>query len=146
MNTYKLKLKVHTQKLARIFGVLLLVIMAGMISPLGFQKASSAEVLSVNVGLVIDESGLANDWNQLIYQGLLDAQTDFGVVGTLYNTTSPADYESNLQQCIDDVNDLCISGGYLLLDVTEKLAQENPSQKFTIVDSAFFDNGLREHP
>jgi basic membrane protein A len=139
MNTYKLKLKVHTKKLARIFGVLLLVIMAGMISPLGFQNASSAEVLSVNVGLVIDESGLANDWNQLIYQGLLDAQTDFGVVGTLYTATSPSDYESKLQQCIDDVNDLCISGGYLLLDVTEKLAQENPSQKFAIVDSAFFD-------
>jgi basic membrane lipoprotein Med (substrate-binding protein (PBP1-ABC) superfamily) len=87
------------------------------------------------VGLVTDgpteEDG---GFNWLSYQGLERAQSDLGVVGTVYTSTDSADYGPNLQQCVDEGNDLCISVGFGMAEATLTSAQANASTDFAIVD------------
>jgi basic membrane protein A len=73
------------------------------------------------------------------YQGLLRAEADFGVTGTVYTPTTPAEYEVELHQCVTDGNQLCIGVGFLLTDAVLAAAQNNPGTKFLIID-ATYDN------
>ena len=88
-----------------------------------------------DIGLVFEEGGLADKgWNWLGYQGLLRAEIDFGVVGTVYTPTNPAGYEYKLQQCVNEGNELCISVGFTMADATMNVATNNPGTKFAILD------------
>lgn len=103
----------------------------------GFEKADAN---TYKVGLVLDESGLTSPYNLLAHQGLLRAQSDFGITGTVFTATGPTDYEPQLQACIDYSNDLCIAVGFLFQEVTTELAQQNPSQHFAIIDPGWLVN------
>ena len=90
----------------------------------------------VAVGLVTDEATLADmGWNWLAYQGLLRAEAELGVVGTVYTSTSGADYEPNLQQCVTDGNDLCLAVGFLMTGAVSNIAPNYPTTDFAIVDA-----------
>jgi len=87
------------------------------------------------IGLVTEVGGLADKgYNWLSYQGLLQAENDFGVVGTVYTPTSSADYEYELQQCVNEGNELCISVGFTMAGATMNVAANNPGTKFAILD------------
>ncbi len=87
------------------------------------------------VGLVVDEGTLDDNWfNGLSYQGLLRAEAELGVTGTVYTSASTADYEPNLLQCVDDGNALCLSVGFRLVDATAAVAAGNPGTRFAIAD------------
>jgi basic membrane protein A len=90
---------------------------------------------TLTVGLVPVETGV-NDmgFNWLTYQGVLRAESELGVVGTVYTPTNDAEYELKLQQCVDDGNDLCIANSWLLSDATVNVATANPGTRFEIVD------------
>jgi basic membrane protein A len=70
----------------------------------------------------------------MAYQGLLQAETDFGVVGTVYTPTGTEDYANQLQQCVVDGNELCITVGFLFMDATYNAALSYPLVNFAIVD------------
>jgi basic membrane protein A len=92
----------------------------------------------IHVGLVTDVAGLNdNAFNWSSYQGLLRAESELGVVGTVYTSTTSADYETNLNQCAMDGNDLCISVGFLTSDAIMNAAQTYSNTKFAIVDEIF---------
>lgn len=86
------------------------------------------------VGLVTDEGTLADTFNWLSYQGLVRAENELGVTGTVYTSTSSAQYGPNLQQCVDDGNDLCISVGFWTAEAISTTAATNPGTSFSIVD------------
>ncbi|MGD1992925.1 MAG: BMP family ABC transporter substrate-binding protein, partial [Anaerolineae bacterium] len=87
------------------------------------------------VGLVTDEVTLADrSFNWLTYQGLLRAEAELDVVATVYTSTSSADYAPNLQQCVYDGNDLCLSVGFLTADAIWAAALDNLATSFAIVD------------
>ena len=101
-------------------------------------STDSAHANTVSVGLVTDENTLADQgWNWTSYQGLLRAESELGVVGKVYTSTSAADYEPNLQQCVNDGNNLCISVGFLMANATWNMAQANSTVDFAIVDYAY---------
>ena len=95
-------------------------------------KLPSAAVGLVTDGPAVDDAAFA--W--MAYQGLLRAQMELGVAGTVYTSTSSADYGPNLQQCVDDGNDLCIGVGWAMTDATVAAAQANPATLFAIIDVA----------
>ena len=122
-------------RLARRWGLVgvlvgLVILAAAVIGAAGVQSQAVA------VGLVFDNPAGAVDksFNQMAYQGLLQAEADLGVVGTIYTPTSEADYEPLLEQCVDDGNDLCLSVGYLMAGATWDAAAANPGVDFAIVD------------
>jgi basic membrane protein A len=92
----------------------------------------------VAVGFVPDEAGVSdNGFNELSYQGLLRAESEMGVIGSVYTPTHSGEYEPKLQQCVDEGNDLCIAGGWLLTDATSNVANANLGTSFSIVDTSF---------
>jgi basic membrane protein A len=121
-------------------GAVLLAATAALVVLLAVSTSARAGTTAVGVGLVTDEATLADmGINWFSYQGLLRAESELGVVGTVYTSTSPADYEPNLQQCADDGNDLCISVWLSTAEAISNTAPANPATSFAIVDVEFED-------
>ncbi|MEW5828230.1 MAG: BMP family ABC transporter substrate-binding protein, partial [Chloroflexota bacterium] len=91
--------------------------------------------LPTKVGLVTDEGGVDDlSFNMMAYQGLQQAETDLGIIGTLYESASSDDYVPLLQQCADDGNDLCFAVGFSMADAIASVANANPDTAFAILD------------
>ena len=88
------------------------------------------------VGLVTDIGGL-NDhgFNHLSYEGLLQAESQLGVKGTVLQSTSGADYIPNLTKLAQAGNKLVIAVGFLMAAPLEKVAKQYPNVHFAIVDN-----------
>ena len=114
-----------------------MVALLAVIGLLAGFKAMSAQASTAKVGLItfgsIDDDG----WNWLSYQGLLRAQSELGVVGTVYTTTSYTQTLFPVQLCAKDGNDLCIGVGFLFYDAISTTASISPTTKFAIIDSSY---------
>jgi basic membrane lipoprotein Med (substrate-binding protein (PBP1-ABC) superfamily) len=94
-----------------------------------------AHAVLIKIGLIPTESGIGDlGFNWMAYQGLLRAETDLGVEGTVYTPIDPTDYAAKIQQCVDEGNALCVTVGFLMGDATLAAAQNNPATHFAIVD------------
>ena len=95
-----------------------------------------AENKTVLVGVVTDVGGV-NDksFNQTTWEGLqaLAAENSSIKVNYLESKTE-ADYSTNIQSFIDEDYDLIICVGYMLANACREAAEENPDQKFAIID------------
>ena len=90
----------------------------------------------MKVGLVTDIGGL-NDhgFNHLAYVGLLAAEKQLGVKGTVLQSTSGADYVPNLTKLAQAGNNLVISVGFLMANATAQVAKQFPKVHFAIIDN-----------
>ena len=93
---------------------------------------------SVRIGMVTDVGGV-NDksFNQTSWEGLqaLAEEDDRFEVNYLESKTD-ADYQTNINTFIDEEYDLIICVGYMLADATREAAEDNPDQKFAIIDDS----------
>jgi basic membrane protein A len=109
-------LHTHSAKkyVAGLVGAIGLLVIMATILLLGAAEGSAAQAEPFNVGLVFDNPDGADDlsFNWMAHQGLLRAENDLGVTGTVYTPTSGADYGPLLQQCVDDGNQVCIAVGF----------------------------------
>ena len=93
---------------------------------------------TITVGLVVSEAGIDGDtYNWLSYQGLLRAETELGVTGTVYTPTDSTDYEARFQQCANDGNELCITPVFMMSEAILNAANNNPGHKFANIDTEF---------
>ena len=101
------------------------------------EEASSADYSNIKVGMVTDTGGV-NDgsFNQSSWEGLQRAAKEFGVQVQYLESKTDADYTANIETFIDEEYDLIISVGFKLAEATKKAAEENPDQKFAIIDDA----------
>jgi len=88
------------------------------------------------VGLVTDIGGL-NDhgFNHLSYQGLLEAEKQLGVKGSLLQSSSGSDYIPNLTKLAAAGNKLVIAVGFLMADAIQTVATKYPNVHFAIIDN-----------
>jgi len=87
------------------------------------------------VGLVTDAGGTADmSFNWMAYQGLLNAEADMNVDGTLYQPATSGDYGTALQQCVDEHNEVCFAVGFFMADAVATAAADNPGVNFAILD------------
>jgi basic membrane protein A and related proteins len=102
----------------------------------GTTASSGSSGGAFKVGLVTDIGGL-NDhgFNHLSYEGLLQAEHQLGVKGTVLQSTSGADYIPNLTKLAQAGNKLVIAVGFLMAAPLEKVAKQYPNTHFAIVDS-----------
>ncbi len=102
----------------------------------GASSTSSSTSGTFKVGLVTDIGGL-NDhgFNHLAYVGLLSAEKQLGVQGTVLQSTSGADYVPNLTKLAESGDNLVISVGFLMADATAQVAKQFPKVHFAIVDN-----------
>jgi basic membrane protein A len=97
---------------------------------------SSSSGGGFKVGLVTDIGGL-NDhgFNHLSYQGLLQAESQLGVKGTVLQSQSGADYVPNLTRLAQAGNKLVIAVGFLMAAPLQQVATKYPNTHFAIIDS-----------
>jgi basic membrane protein A len=115
--------------------IVALLLIGGVILSL---KSISAQAAAVKVGLITNSDDLSeNSFNWPAYQGLLRAEQELGVIGTVYTSTDPSDFEPNVLQCAHDANDLCIGIGFDLADAISVTAGISPTVKFAVVDFAY---------
>ena len=89
---------------------------------------------------VTDTGGVDDrSFNQTANDGLVQAEDELGVQGKVLESSSEADFEPNIKAFVDQGCDLIIPVGFLLDGATQASAQENPDQKYAIVDVDFFD-------
>jgi basic membrane protein A len=138
MNTQRLILQIQQVNVTRLISILLMAAIAILIMLLGVRMPVSAESDVVGIGLVTD-GPVDSPFNDQSIQGMMQAESDLGVAGTVYVPTDTGEYSPLLQQCVIDGKDLCISVGFMMGDATSTVAQLNPDDKFAIVDFAYFD-------
>jgi basic membrane protein A len=98
--------------------------------------SASSSGSGFKVGLVTDIGGL-NDhgFNHLSYQGLLQAESQLGVKGTVLQSQSGADYVPNLTRLAQAGNKLVIAVGFLMAAPLQQVATKYPNTHFAIIDS-----------
>ncbi len=99
-------------------------------------SARPAIATPFKVGLVTDIGGL-NDhgFNHLSYEGLLQAESQLHVKGTVLQSSSGADYLPNLTKLAAAGNNLVIAVGFLMATPLETVAKQYPKVHFAIIDS-----------
>ncbi len=100
------------------------------------SSSASSSGGTFGVGLVTDIGGL-NDhgFNHLSYEGLLSAESQLHVKGTVLQSTSGADYVPNLTKLAAAGNKLVIAVGFLMAAPLQQVALKYPNVHFAIIDS-----------
>lgn len=90
---------------------------------------------TIKVGQVTDVGGI-NDasFNELAWQGMQDAELDFGVEVNFLESQQQTDYEKNINEFLQQGYALVTTVGFLLGDATQAAAEANPDAKFAIID------------
>ena len=92
----------------------------------------------------VTDTGGADDkgFNQNAYEGITDAEKEYGIKGELLESKTDADYAPNINTFIGKKCSVIVTVGFLLGSATAAAAKANPNQQFAIVDSdANDDNG-----
>ena len=100
------------------------------------EEAPTAEPIDFLACAVSDE-GNWNDksFNEAVYTGLKQAETELGVQINALESATPEDFEPNLQASVDAGCDIIIGVGFALGDAITKISAENPELNFALVDS-----------
>lgn len=142
------------RKSAQILSVLCILMLSGLFQPVvdvdARASACPAEGCPVylpllrtqakvlNLCLLTDTGGIDDGgFNQGAWQGVLDAESSIGAVGTYIESTSSDNFLTDIGIFINQGCDLIITVGWQMSAVTQTAALANPAQKFTIVDVVY---------
>lgn len=95
---------------------------------------SATPTIPVQVGLVLSPGGLDDPFNWLSHQGLLRAESELGVTGTVYTSTLEEDVYPNLAQCAEDGNQICFGVAWLAVSPIQTVAETYTSTLFALLD------------
>lgn len=134
MSHQHITLKNHSR--TTILGVTMILLLLLLALPQAGQASPPKPI--VYIGLIPDTGGIDdNSFNEMAAAGLAQAETDFGVVGTIYPTSPENDYPTQIAACVAGGNALCITVGYSMTDATLAAAIANPEVNFAIVDASW---------
>lgn len=90
--------------------------------------------------LVTGEGGIDDGgFNENAWQGAVDAATQLGVAARVLESTSPADYRTNIEAFVEADCGVIVTVGFALAEATGDAARAHPDQDFAIVDSEVAD-------
>ena len=90
----------------------------------------------VKICQVTDLGGVDDkSFNETAWNGIKQAEAEYGVEGVVLESKSDSDYMVNIDQFIDDECGLIVTVGFMLADATIQASDMNPDVKFTIIDS-----------
>ncbi|MGB7340083.1 MAG: BMP family ABC transporter substrate-binding protein [Phototrophicaceae bacterium] len=90
---------------------------------------------------LVTDLGRVNDgtFNQFAHEGAIAVSDDFELDYDFIETVSEADYDANIQTCIDNGADAVVTVGFLIQDATANAAVANPDVFFVGVDQFLVD-------
>ena len=87
------------------------------------------------VRMVTNSGGLEDrSFNQASWEGLQDAESEYGIDAEAIVSTGETDLAPNVQQAVDSGCELIVTVGWELADATMTQAGDNPELAFAIVD------------
>ncbi|MEO1289193.1 MAG: BMP family ABC transporter substrate-binding protein, partial [Chloroflexota bacterium] len=103
--------------------------------------ATSAQDDAITSLCLVTDLGRVNDgtFNQFAHEGAVAVSEDFELDYDFIETVSEADYEANINTCIDDGADAVITVGFLIQDATVAAAEANPDVFFVGIDQFLMD-------
>lgn len=105
------------------------------------DEDTDTEDVDLSVAMVTDEGGVNDQsFNQSAWEGLQQAEDEFGVVVSYQESQQEADYVPNFEDLIDSDIDLIWGIGYKLADAGMAAAESNPDKKFGIIDHSYGDD------
>uniref|UniRef100_UPI00260D5D2E BMP family ABC transporter substrate-binding protein n=1 Tax=Oceanispirochaeta sp. TaxID=2035350 RepID=UPI00260D5D2E len=105
------------------------------------EKKMEAVVEKTSVTMVTDVGGVNDQsFNQSAWEGLQRAGNELNLDVSYKESKQNADYMPNMESALDDGNDLIWGIGFMMADAIMEAAQNNPDQKYAIIDSAFEDS------
>jgi basic membrane protein A len=114
-----------------IFSVLFLFLFSSNSNTDAFIEMTLPQVGLIPSGPIDD-----NSFNQMAYEGLIQAENENLIVGHLYQPTGDTEpeYIAAIAQCVAGGNSLCITVGWAMGNPTMAAAMSNPGINFAIVD------------
>jgi basic membrane protein A len=73
-------------------------------------------------------------FNEAVYDGLLQAQSELGVQILALESTSDVDFDPNMQAAVEANCDITFAVGFKLADVANRFAEAHPDMNFALVD------------
>jgi basic membrane protein A len=87
--------------------------------------------------MVSDAGGIDDrSFNASAYRGIQEAVAEFGIQEKFLESKSQTDYAPNINSLVNDDCGIIVTVGFLMEDATKEGAQDNPDEKFAIVDAA----------
>ncbi len=87
------------------------------------------------VGLATDGPTVNdNGWNEFVYQGFVRAESENLVISYVYTSTDSSAYQSNLELCAADGNELCLAVGFMMGEAAGAAAANHPGENFAVLD------------
>ncbi|MGJ3237927.1 MAG: BMP family ABC transporter substrate-binding protein [Anaerolineae bacterium] len=125
-----------------IFSRKLMMLVAVMLMAVSIVPAVTAQEDGIESLCLITDLGRVNDgtFNQFAHEGAVAVSEDYDLDYDFIETVSEADYESNIQTCVNDGADAIVTVGFLIQDATVAAAEENPDIFFIGVDQ-FIEDG-----
>ncbi len=91
-----------------------------------------------HVAMVTDTGGVNDQsFNQSSWEGLQQAEKEYGAKVKFLESKQEADYSSNLDKLADEGQDLIWGVGFMMGDAVKNAAQQNPDKMYAIVDYAY---------
>lgn len=85
--------------------------------------------------MVTDSGGIDDrSFNAVTWDGLEQAEEEFGITTDFLESTNQSDFAPNINQFVQQDCNLIVTVGFLLGDATKQAAENNPDQKFAVVD------------
>ena len=87
-------------------------------------------------GCIVSDSGGFDDrsFNQNSHEGLMKAKEDYGISTAEAESKAQTDFETNINQMVQQDCNMVVTVGFLISDATKAAAEANPDTHFTIVD------------
>ncbi|HEY8588444.1 MAG TPA: BMP family ABC transporter substrate-binding protein [Naasia sp.] len=128
-------MRVTTARLAAAAGVAVLLLAGCAPAPERTGGATEGESEDYCARMVTNSGGLEDrSFNQTSWEGLEQAQSDFGIEAEVLISTSETDLEPNVEQAVSSGCQFVLTVGYELAVATEEQAAANPDIHFAIVD------------
>lgn len=103
----------------------------------GDEKSETPKGDTVKITMVTDEGGV-NDksFNQSAFEGLSSYKEEGKINFDYIESHKDSDYQPNLESALDSEPNLILTVGYALYNQTSEAAEQNPDQKYAIIDNA----------
>lgn len=119
---------------------LTMIMSVGLLVGCGSSEDTSSDD-KVKIGMITDVGGIHDEsFNQSSWEGLQAVEKELGkdkIEVKVLESHQDADYDSNIDQFIDQEMDLIIGVGYKLEKAIGKASKAYPDQQFAIVDHAY---------
>ncbi|KPL60515.1 BMP family lipoprotein [Rossellomorea vietnamensis] len=111
--------------------LLVMLFVAGCSTPMTEETSTEKQH---SIGILLSDTGLGDgSFNDSAFRGLERARDELGILFD-YREAPDGNFEDALQELVEQDHELVIGLGFSIQDALEKVAAENPDQKFLLID------------